>query len=147
MIAFILIWVAIIGLEVWRNYHIIEIKKQSPNYVQSFVFRGIAGIAYGIVMDLVLGYFPSNLGSYSYWGLFKILWPLLFFQLMSFVTLFNLSLNLLRNKDFDYLGENSGVIDKAIVHVSGRWAEKVYFIAGWLLFVWSVVKFLSTGPK
>lgn len=95
---YLLIWIVAILSETYRNYYIIEIKKSRPNYLQSFVLRGMAAILHGILFN------PHNMGDYL---------PVLIFQVTSFWLLFEVSLNYLRHKPLLYYGETSGWIDRA----------------------------------
>lgn len=92
----IFIWFIFILIEAIRNYYIIEISKSTPDYLQSFILRGMASILHGIFCNV------QDLEQYFY---------LVVFQTSSFWLLFDLTLNLLRKKDIFYLGENS-LIDK-----------------------------------
>jgi hypothetical protein len=92
-----IIWLIIILLEAYRNWHIIEVQKFRPNYLQSFILRGIVAIFHGIYMGVTE---PAN------W------YPVLIFQVSSFWLLFDLTLNVLRGKSIFYKGKNSGWLDK-----------------------------------
>ena len=105
----LLVWIVAILAEAYRNYYIIEIKKSRPNYLQSFVMRGMAAILHGVLFD------PQNMGDY---------WPVLLFQVTSFWLLFDLSLNFLRHKPVLYIGKSSGWIDRFFTWIG---SENVYF--------------------
>lgn len=92
-----IVWFIFIAFEIARNWYIIERSKARPNYLISFIFRGMAAIAHGIMLDV------SNPDEW---------WPVLIFQVTSFFVLFSPILNIIRGKDFDYLGETSGWLDK-----------------------------------
>lgn len=94
---YFILWFLIIELEVWRNYYIIEVKKQAPSYLLSFILRSMAAIVYGILFN------PQNFNDYS---------PILIFQVTSFWIVFDLSLNILRDKEIFYTGHESGWLDK-----------------------------------
>lgn len=96
MIWLIIIWFAFIMLEVARNFWMIQ-KGDKPNYLQSFILRGMAAIGHGIL------YNPADPREWL---------PLLIFQVASFYLIFDFVLNLLRGKHFDYQGKTSGWLDK-----------------------------------
>ena len=95
-------WLLFILTEVYRNYYIIEIKKESPWYLLSFIFRAMAFIFHGgMIMDVG----PLD-------------WEIFTMQIGGFWLLFDPLLNLMRKKNFWYTGANnefnSGWIDKYI---------------------------------
>lgn len=97
-----IIWLLLIFVEVYRNYYMIEIKKESPWYLLSFIFRAMAFILHGALI--------MNVGPGS--------WDVFVMQIGSFYLLFDPLLNLFRKKSFWYTGannaSNSGWIDKYI---------------------------------
>jgi hypothetical protein len=92
-----MIWLIYIIAEILIHYWWIEIKKSRPNYFVVFIIRGIAAIIYGAYIDV------QNLTEWL---------PVITMQVCSFWILFDLGLNLLRNKPILYKGKNSGWLDK-----------------------------------
>lgn len=145
-----LLWFMIIVADVLRNYYIIEKKKQSPDYLQSFIFRGAGAIVHGIWVDGIYHIF-SELPYARSWAHFTELafqgWvPLLMFQVFSFALLFNTMLNSLRNQDFDYIGKESGWIETVLSKLPGNirvrsiyfWFLLGGFILSWIWFRTSI---------
>lgn len=95
---FQVIWWLFIIVEAYRNHYIIVIDKERPNYLVSFILRGIAAILTGIILDPQLK---------SWEGVVIII-----YLVSTFWVLFNPLLNKLRKLDFWYLGMNSGPIDR-----------------------------------
>lgn len=91
------VWFVVIGVEIYRNYYMIERSKERPNYTLSFILRGMAAIFHGILFS------PSNWVEY---------FPVFIFQVTSFWILFDLGLNILRNEAIFYTGRDSGLLDK-----------------------------------
>jgi hypothetical protein len=117
-----IIWLIIILLEAYRNWHIIEVQKSRPNYLQSFILRGIVAIFHGIYMGVTE---PAN------W------YPVLIFQVSSFWILFDVTLNILRGKSIFYLGDpkkgSSGWLDR--LPISIYWILKLIVL---LTLIWSL---------
>lgn len=99
----LLLWIGFIIAEVFRNYTIIQ-KGIRPNYLLSFVIRGMASIIHGILFDV------QNMRDFM---------PILLFQCSSFLIIFNPTLNAIRGFDFWYVGRNSGWLDKAFYEDKG----------------------------
>lgn len=109
----LLIWVLLIGLEVFRNWYMIENKKSKPNYLVSFILRGMAFILYG-----------SLIWSTKYeWFTFTIF----LYCVTSFFILFDPLLNITRGKDWYYVGHSSGWIDRFAT------SGKIQRVAYWTL--------------
>jgi len=106
-----MLWLLFIALEIGRNYWIIEKWKQRPRYDLAVVFRFGVGAAF----------FLCRHPEFDPLGDPSTIWPALVyfvFQFSSFHLLFDLILNLLRGKAWDYRGKNSGAyFDK------GSWAR------------------------
>lgn len=86
-------WIIFIAFDIALNYWLIEKKGIKPNYLISLFYRISAGILHG---GAVMNVTPET-------------WlPLLGFQVASFYLLFDLTLNLLRGKSWDYQGKDSG---------------------------------------
>lgn len=100
---YLIIWFGFIAGEAYRNYYIIEKSKSRPNYLQSFVLRGMAAILQGVLFN------PQNMADYL---------PVFIFQVSSFWLLFDVLLNYMRQKPFLYVGKDSGYIDKFFVWVN-----------------------------
>ena len=91
-----ILWIIFIALEILRNYYLIEVKKSRPIYIQSFIIRGLASIFHGVYLDV------QNMREFT---------PILAFQVITFWWLFDIGLNLLRRKIWNYRGQNSGWLD------------------------------------
>lgn len=100
----LLLWIVFIVVEVYRNYTVIVHQGRRPNYLISFVIRGMASIVHGILFDV------EDMRDFM---------PLLLFQCSSFLIIFNPTLNILRKLDFWYVGRNSGWLDKAFYEDRG----------------------------
>lgn len=129
-----LLWFVIIAVDAYRN-HIIIKEGNRPNYLQSFIFRGMAAIIHAIWIDgLFRIFYPLRLFYDAPLGLFttelfRVWGPVLLFQLFSFAFLFNIILNSLRNKDLDYIGDHSGWIESFLSKFKGKFnVERAYFI-------------------
>ena len=95
-----MIWLTFVYFEVGRNFFLIEGLELRPSYGWSKIIRFLAGVGYLLARypDPATTAFPA------------IVYAL--FQISSFYLLFDLSLNLMRNKPWDYQGANSGTLDK-----------------------------------
>lgn len=101
------LWFLFIAAEVWRNYYIIEKRKSVPNYLQSFIIRGMASILHGIAVGVL------NTKEY---GL------LLVFQCCSFWIIFDIALNLSRGKSPIHRGKKGWL---ARLPDDGFWILKI----------------------
>lgn len=93
-------WLIFIAAEIARNYILIVPLKTRPHYGWSFIFRVCGGaffLFYHYPDPATMGFPPL------YYALF---------QVTSFYVLFDLILNLLRGKAWNYRGKNSGELDK-----------------------------------
>lgn len=123
MIWKLLLWILFIGADVYRNWYIIEKKKQRPDYLWSFIFRGWFAVLHGILFN------PQNVSDAI---------PIVTYQVTSFWLFFDVALNLARKKHPLYTGANSGwIFDKL-----GKWPVvylilKLVALAG---MVWAVTK-------
>ena len=97
-------WLGFIWIEILRNYTLIEIDKEKPNYLHSFVIRAFAGIVCIAFMNPEFD--PGSL--VSWWQSY----PSLIFEVSSFYLVFDPALNLWRGKGWDYQGKQSGWLDK-----------------------------------
>ena len=104
------LWFLFIGLEVYRNWYIIEKKKSKPDYLQSFILRGMAAILHGVFLDV------QNTAEWV---------PILAFQLCSFWVLFDLFLNFVRGKEIFHIG-TANWIDKYLGKSDMYWVFKVF---------------------
>lgn len=105
------LWVIyILLIEVPRNYYIIEVQKTRPDYLQSFIIRGMVAIIHGAVWLDSNG--VHDVSSLSVKELLLLWWPILSFQLASFFVLFPVLLNIFRNKKWNYRGKNSGFFSR-----------------------------------
>lgn len=123
-ILYLFIWLAFIGAEVYRNFYLIEKRKTKPIYLQSFIFRGMAAIAHGILFN------PENMADYL---------PIFIFQITSFWLLFDLMLNYLRRKPALYMGEQSGWIDRAFTWINSDGFTFFCKLLAFLVCVFSVI--------
>lgn len=90
-------WIAFIAFEVIRNFALIKWLKLKPHYGWSTIIRFFSGIGY------LFAYYPDPLTM----GFPP--WNYALFQITSFYLLFDLTLNFLRGKRWDYRGKDSGV--------------------------------------
>lgn len=95
-------WFLFIIFEIYRNYRIIEVLKERPDYLGSFGVRFFFGL-----LCLILTYRDhdpiANILDHI---------PYIIFQLTSFWILFDIGLNLVRKKPLGYKGKDSGWLDK-----------------------------------
>jgi fatty acid desaturase len=115
-------WIAWILIDIVANWYWIEKRKKVPNYVALTIIRGWAFIAAGISIGLEpIGFIPF-----------------LVYCLWSFWVFFDLGLNIMRGKKWNYLGENSFTDSIGKEHPTLYWVSKVvgavitlyYFIFG-----------------
>lgn len=97
-------WFLFIGLEIYRNYFLIEKRRMKPSYLDSFIFRAFFGMICLFIM--YRGFDP--LGDYT--TIWKAI-PIVAFEVSSFYLLFDPILNLLRGKPILYRGKSSGWLD------------------------------------
>ncbi|GIV35412.1 MAG: hypothetical protein KatS3mg031_2947 [Chitinophagales bacterium] len=88
------LWLLFIYLEALRNFYIIEIKKMVPNYLESFIIRGIAAIVHGVLLHV------------QTWDDYKFIFV---FQISSFYLTFDFILNWMRGKEMFFLGKNNAI--------------------------------------
>lgn len=107
-------WLIFIAIEIARNYYMIVIMKTKPNYLQSFIFRGIAAILHGAYMFDVIGTFDGviDMSQFNVLELLGFWMPILTIQVCLFFVLFSPLLNLLRGMKWYYLGKESGWLDR-----------------------------------
>jgi hypothetical protein len=91
-----ILWLLYIITEAYIQYNLIKIGWK-PNYIQLFLIRGVFAILHGAFID-VANWYEGGI--------------LIGFQLCSFWILFDLILNKLRGKVWDYKGKDSGWLDK-----------------------------------
>lgn len=99
-----LYWIIAIGIEVCRNYYLIEKLKERPNYLTSFGIRCFLGLL-AIILTFGDQFDPVVTGIKDYI-------PYIIFQVTSFWLLFDIFLNLSRDRPIGYKGKNSGWLDK-----------------------------------
>ena len=116
----LIIWLLFIVAEAYRNYRIIEIGNSRPDYLQSFVLRGMAAIGHGVLFD------PANMGEYL---------PVFIFQVSSFWVLFPVVLNYMRQKPLLYYNTTSGWIARVFAWIG---SDGFYFFCKILSLVVSV---------
>ena len=94
-------WLGFIRLEVGRNYQLIEVEKERPNYLHSFGFRAFFAIA-------CLALMAQNFDPFVEW---KRSLPFVIYEVTSFYLAFDFLLNKRRGKAWDYQGSQSGWLD------------------------------------
>ena len=132
----LLLWLIPIGVNVYMDRN-----GRKPDYLKMFVLRGIAAIVHGVLFDIVVGYLPDNLHTYSVWGLFVLWLPLLTFQVTSFWIIFELALNRVRGREwlyFDRKERDSGWVDQ-IFDALGNGAHLAAKIAALILLILSTI--------
>lgn len=95
---YLLIWVALIWIDVWNNYEIIEVNDSRPNYLLMNIVRGMFFIVYGAFV------WNAQADIRTFY--------IFLYCTTSFWVLFDLSLNVIRGKHPLYIGQNSGWIDQ-----------------------------------
>lgn len=90
-------WLALIALEVWRNYYIIVKNKHNPNHNVSTILRVVVGFAFWLVTPL-LQHNPMRIDQW---------WAMPFMMAMTFFFLFDFWLNICRDLPYWYLGDTS----------------------------------------
>lgn len=119
-----MIWIAYIILEAVVQWYLIEKKKITPKYWMLFCIRGGLAVLYGA--------FVLDTQADTAWRWFgQIILP--------FAFTFNQTLNLLRGEAFDYVGENSGIIEPIIFKYG--W-QRYYFFFTLALFVADMIWFI-----
>jgi hypothetical protein len=93
----VIFWLLYIVAEAVVHYYVIEVLKSRPDYLKAFIIRGMASIIHGAILDV------NDWTEYA---------TLLTFQVSSFWVIFDLTLNLARDKDPLYHGKDSGWIDR-----------------------------------
>jgi hypothetical protein len=102
-------WILYILLDALVNWYWIEKLKKIPNYLTSTIVRGWFFIVIGITV-------PVTPETFIAWFLFTT---------CSFWVLFDLILNKLRGKPWNYLGENSFIDSIGKKHPSVYWIAKI----------------------
>lgn len=120
-----LFWLLYILSEALMQYKYIE-EGNKPNYGVLFTIRGIFAIIHGAVL---------NVQNPTEWI------PLLGFQICSFWIIFDLTLNLLRDKNWDYKGKTSGWLDK--IPYKYYYILKVFAIFGTVVFYINGLKYFN----
>lgn len=95
-----MLWIFFIAAEILRNYFLIETLETRPHYGWSKIIRFFSGIGF------LLARYPDP-ASTPFPAIVYVL-----FEISSFYVSFDLLLNKLRGKDWDYQGKNSGELDK-----------------------------------
>jgi hypothetical protein len=120
-------WLLFIILEIRRHYVIVEIDKERPNYLASFGMRAFFGF---VGVCIMYPYVDPVMEIYK-------AWVYVLFQLTSFWILFDLGLNLYRQKPWYHKGKNSGWLDKLPVPI--YWSCKAIALG---LGIWTMTKLL-----
>lgn len=126
-LAGILLWLILIRFEVWRNYQLIEVEKERPNYRYSFAIRIVLGLFPYVLLipvdvDPLLSLWDLVTDIPHYWKANPILViPLIFanpaalaimFEVSLFYLLFDPLFNIKRGRRWNYRGKSSGWLDK-----------------------------------
>lgn len=96
------LWLVFIAWEVRRNYRIIEVHKERPDYLNSFGVRCFFG-----TLSLFL---MCQSWDPGYWSTWIQALPAIVYELSSFYTVFDPALNIARGKPWDYQGKDSGMV-------------------------------------
>lgn len=121
------LWLLFIAWEVRRNYRIIEVHKESPDYLNSFFVRAFFGL---VALALMSGDYDPFMEWYHSL-------PIVTYEVTSFYLVFDVWLNVRRGKAWNYRGKNSGWLDKLPIHF--YYVLKVVCLVG---LVWSIQKLL-----
>jgi hypothetical protein len=118
-----LVWLFFIKYEVWRNYTLIEVEKERPNYLASAGIRTFLGAVCLAIM------FPDlNIEQWNGW---LAAWPYVVFEISTFYLLFDPWLNNKRGLEWNYRGQHSGwFFDR--IHLVGYYTMKVLCLIGFL---------------
>lgn len=123
------LWLFIIIAETFRNYYIIEVVKDRPNYLQSFIIRGMVALVHAILFN------PHNFHEWL---------PILIYQCATFFVIFSPLLNFTRNESFFYLGKTSGIIDPFLLRYPAL-HRLLYFLSCLLVVISTVIIVLMYG--
>lgn len=94
-------WLLFIAWEVRRNYRIIEVHKERPDYLNSFFVR----VFFGFLSTALM----CQTWDPGYWSTWIQAVPAIVYELSSFYLVFDVWLNIRRGKPWDYQGDNSGI--------------------------------------
>ena len=119
-----MIWILYILIEAVVQWYFIEKKKVRPHYLQLFIVRGIFAVIYGVVV------LKTEQDTVWRWA-GQVILP--------FPFIFNQTLNILRGKTYDYVGENSGFIEPLIFKYK---LQRLYFFITLALFVADLIWFI-----
>lgn len=121
-----IIWLLLTVIEAARNYWLIEIGKMRPNYLQSFIIRGIIAILHSV------GFNPVNFLDWL---------PILVWQCTGFFILFAPLLNILRGHKLFYIGEESGILDRYTYKYP--WAYRILYYISIAAFIYTTIVILK----
>lgn len=108
----IITWFIYIFAEAKIQHYLIEKRKWKPNYLQLFFIRGIVAILFGGFIGVgSLSHYSITLYDFQMWQ-YKQGLTLLLFQTTTFWLFFDLTLNYLRDRPWDYRGKTSGWLDR-----------------------------------
>lgn len=96
------LWLVFIAWEVRRNYRIIEVHKERPDYLNSFGVRCFFG-----TLSLFL---MCQSWDPAYFDTWIEAFPAIVYELTSFYLFFDPALNIARGKPWDYQGKDSGMV-------------------------------------
>jgi hypothetical protein len=120
-------WMLLLVLQVFVHYILIEMKDEQPFYLVWGIIRGMVSIGHGILFDV------KNMAEFA---------PILMFHVTTHFVFFSPALNLMRKKEFWYLGENSGWTDR-VLKWSGIWVYQALYALGSILIpvsVWWILR-------
>ena len=105
-------WLLYIGLCVWYNYYLIEVKKKRPNYTKAIIWRCFWGGVFIIWANP--GFDPgiNPFGAYFWIQIWSVL-PTAVYEATSFYLLFDPGLSIARGLGIFYRGKDSGLLDKS----------------------------------
>ena|SRR5215216_2145150 len=110
---FSIIWILLTILESFIHFHRIEVEHRRPNYLLSFLRRGIFALVVALMLD------PQQDTGEAY--------IIFIYEVSVFWVIFSPLLNTLRKKDFWYLGDNSGWIDRFFLR-NPKLYKTIYFM-------------------
>lgn len=105
-------WLIYILIEAKVQHHLIEKRRWKPNYLQLFIIRGIVCLLWGSLIVRVGALSEYGLTQDLELWMYKQASAYFLFATSSFWILFDLTLNFLRDRPWDYKGKTSGWLDK-----------------------------------
>ena len=125
-----LLWIIAIFLAAASQWHIIEIKKQSPNKPVWFLVRVIAFSGFM--------WWYMELGYMWYWAAA--------YMIFTFAWLFPFMLNIMRAKYFGYMSASGSWYDRQLIRLFGKEKiETLYFYFGFIFMLIAILLQLVYG--